>query len=143
MRVPEISMVVDDKQTTNRLHERGHHIVPDFSVGDKNGKNGHQQPLGKTCNFKKIRSTDFFLVFCIGLSMDPTTRNQRKKWSTPSLNIAVRKVSCVQDKDASYVVYIRPCLDAFSHLYKRVCPSICPSVGRSVRRSPLIFKIGK
>ena len=26
-------------------------------------------------------------------------------------------------------------LDAFSHLYKRVCPSVRPSVGRSVRRS--------
>ena len=25
-------------------------------------------------------------------------------------------------------------LDAFSHLYKRVCPSIRPSIGRSVRR---------
>ena len=41
MRVPEISMVVDNdkqtnKQTNDRLHERGHHIVPDFSVGDKN-----------------------------------------------------------------------------------------------------------
>ena len=26
-------------------------------------------------------------------------------------------------------------LDAFSHLYKRVCPSVCPSVGPSVRGS--------
>ena len=29
-----------NKQTNDddRLHERGHHIVPDFSVGDKNSK---------------------------------------------------------------------------------------------------------
>ena len=39
MRVPEISMVVDnaDKQINDdRLHEHAHHIVPDYSVGDKN-----------------------------------------------------------------------------------------------------------
>ena len=29
---------------------------------------------------------------------------------------------------------IRPCLDAPSHLYKRVCPSVRPSVGPSVPR---------
>ena len=34
-----------------------------------------------------------FPVFCIGFIMDLTTRNQRKKYSTPSLNIAVTKDS--------------------------------------------------
>ena len=34
-----------------------------------------------------------FSVFRIGFVMDLTTRNQRKKYSTPSLNIAVTKDS--------------------------------------------------
>ena len=40
----------------------------------------------------------------------------------------------LQDGDASYVVYTA-LLDASSHLYKRLCPSICPSIHRSVCRS--------
>ena len=41
MRVPEKSIVVDKQETdkqTDRLHERGHHVVPDFSIGEKKSR---------------------------------------------------------------------------------------------------------
>ena len=44
--------------------------------------------------FLKIRLGNFLLFFYFVFIMDLTTRNQRKKWSTPSLNIALKKVSC-------------------------------------------------
>ena len=50
--------------------------------------------LERNAILKKSAPGIFFCFFCIGFTMDPTTRNHRKKWSTPSLNIAVRKVSC-------------------------------------------------
>ena len=46
--------------------------------------------------------------------------------------VKIAENGVIQDRDASYVVYTALFLDASSHLYKRVCPSVRPSVGPSV-----------
>ena len=147
MRVPEISMDVD-KQTTNRLHESGHHIVPDFSVGDKKVKILNQKFIfffysGSTCGMVNL----WALSEQIGIHSQISPGNKFdsndmphiwSQWLTLTGHQLIDRVpgaghrslcthSADSEHDHSQVANVR-FLDASSHLYKRVCPSVHPSV---------------